>query len=76
MHMSVLLVCLPMLWVLNHLELEIKTIVSLHVGVGNLYSLDEQPVLTAEPSLLFLTSSSKRSPTWFPKECLFFSLVS
>lgn len=68
----VLHVCLPMHWALNHLELELKTIVSLHVGVGNLHSLDEQPVLTAEPSLLFLASSSKRSPTWFPKECLFF----
>lgn len=71
MRMSVLLVCLPMHWALNHLELELKTIVSLHVGVGNVYSLDEQPVFTAEPSLLFLTSSSKRSPTRFPKECLF-----
>lgn len=75
MHMNVLRVCLPMYWVLNHLELELKTTVSLHVGVGILYSLDEQPVLTAEPSLLFLTSSSKGSPTCFPKECLFFSLV-
>lgn len=72
---SVLHVCLSMHWALNHLELELKTIVSLHVGVGNLRSLDEQPVLTAEPSLLFLASSSKRSPTWFPKECLFFSLL-
>lgn len=52
MRMSVLLVCLPMHWALNHLELELKTIVSLHVGVGNVYSLDEQPVFTAEPSLL------------------------
>lgn len=75
MFTRVLRVCLPMHWALNHLELELKTIVSLHVGVGSLRSLDEQSVLTAEPSLLFFSSSSKRSPIWFPKECLFFSLL-
>lgn len=69
MCMSALRVCLHcMLWALNHLELELKTTVSLHVGVGILCSLDEQPVLTAESFLPFLTPSAKGSPTWLPKE--------